>query len=151
LTRTRLDTRLPPIVSTDKSYTIIILITTSYTQRQLFVFFFFMIPRPPSSTLFPYTTLFRSLWACRAPAPRRSRPIASYRPRTVPRGSKVRCHRDPFRNDRFSLLFRWPEQPRAPHRPPTRRLVPGILRRDSEYKNPPKPGPARHSAPRHPP
>src|SRR5205085_10507875 len=26
-----------------------------------FLFFFFMIRRPPSSTLFPYTTLFRSL------------------------------------------------------------------------------------------
>src|SRR5690348_18393497 len=26
----------------------------------LFHFFFFMIPRPPRSTLFPYTTLFRS-------------------------------------------------------------------------------------------
>src|SRR5687768_14262787 len=25
-------------------------------------FFFLMIPRPPRSTLFPYTTLFRSLW-----------------------------------------------------------------------------------------
>src|SRR5205085_10707287 len=25
-----------------------------------FFFFFFMIPRPPRSTLFPYTTLFRS-------------------------------------------------------------------------------------------
>src|SRR5436853_984285 len=25
------------------------------------VFFFFMIPRPPRSTLFPYTTLFRSI------------------------------------------------------------------------------------------
>src|SRR5947209_1411719 len=25
-------------------------------------FFFFIIPRPPRSTLFPYTTLFRSLW-----------------------------------------------------------------------------------------
>src|SRR5260370_28798996 len=29
---------------------------------QLFVFFFLMIRRPPRSTLFPYTTLFRSLW-----------------------------------------------------------------------------------------
>src|SRR2546430_16050104 len=29
----------------------------------LFVFFFFlMIRRPPRSTLFPYTTLFRSIW-----------------------------------------------------------------------------------------
>src|SRR2546429_2834955 len=28
----------------------------------LFFFFFLMIRRPPRSTLFPYTTLFRSLW-----------------------------------------------------------------------------------------
>src|SRR5438876_4862310 len=28
-----------------------------------FLFFFLMIRRPPRSTLFPYTTLFRSLWA----------------------------------------------------------------------------------------
>src|SRR5258708_11652567 len=28
-----------------------------------------MIRRPPRSTLFPYTTLFRSLWHLRAPAP----------------------------------------------------------------------------------
>src|SRR3989337_3965722 len=27
-----------------------------------FLFFFLMIRRPPRSTLFPYTTLFRSLW-----------------------------------------------------------------------------------------
>src|SRR3712207_9511871 len=27
-------------------------------------FFFLMIRRPPRSTLFPYTTLFRSLWWC---------------------------------------------------------------------------------------
>src|SRR5437773_4670438 len=32
-----------------------------------FIFFFLMIRRPPSSTLFPYTTLFRS--RCGAPAP----------------------------------------------------------------------------------
>src|SRR2546425_8966603 len=31
----------------------------------LFLFFFFlMIRRPPRSTLFPYTTLFRSRWCC---------------------------------------------------------------------------------------
>src|SRR5438477_6174706 len=29
-------------------------------SRQFVYFFFFMIRRPPSSTLFPYTTLFRS-------------------------------------------------------------------------------------------
>src|SRR5439155_25231002 len=32
-----------------------------------FLFFFLLIRRPPRSTLFPYTTLFRSL--CAAPAP----------------------------------------------------------------------------------
>src|SRR5215475_15291090 len=32
-----------------------------------FFFFFLMIRRPPRSTLFPYTTLFRShCWTCRA-------------------------------------------------------------------------------------
>src|SRR5256885_3685578 len=37
-------------------------------MRTRFFFFFLMIRRPPRSTLFPYTTLFRSL----ARAPRRS-------------------------------------------------------------------------------
>src|SRR5690348_17450898 len=31
-----------------------------------FLLFFFIILRPPSSTLFPYTTLFRSSWPSRA-------------------------------------------------------------------------------------
>src|SRR5215208_7802817 len=31
-----------------------------------FVFFFLMIQLPPRSTLFPYTTLFRSRWEARA-------------------------------------------------------------------------------------
>src|SRR5437667_12173116 len=36
------------------------------THLLLFFFFFFflMIRRPPRSTLFPYTTLFRSHWMC---------------------------------------------------------------------------------------
>src|SRR6266513_3309585 len=42
----------------------------------LFFFFFLMIRRPPRSTLFPYTTLFRSrdrsVPPLRAPCPRRS-------------------------------------------------------------------------------
>src|SRR5258707_9124031 len=42
----------------------------------LFIFFFLMIRRPPRSTLFPYTTLFRSLnrlpaWVLRAASSRR--------------------------------------------------------------------------------
>src|SRR5579862_6598609 len=32
------------------------------------LFFFLMIPRPPISTLFPYTTLFRSDWILPLPA-----------------------------------------------------------------------------------
>src|SRR5438094_2544311 len=40
------------------------------------VFFFLMIRRPPRSTLFPYTTLFRSEGA-QAPLPRRRRRRAS--------------------------------------------------------------------------
>src|SRR5206468_10784384 len=32
-----------------------------FVSCTLFVFFFLMVPRPPISTLFPYTTLFRSL------------------------------------------------------------------------------------------
>src|SRR2546428_14173302 len=50
----------------------------------LFLFFFLMIRRPPRSTLFPYTTLFRSHGADRADAPsatgtRRPRPGAHVR------------------------------------------------------------------------
>src|SRR5205085_8532408 len=32
----------------------------SYTVARIYVFFFLMLRRPPRSTLFPYTTLFRS-------------------------------------------------------------------------------------------
>src|SRR5437764_10973484 len=36
----------------------------SLVSFTLLFFFFLMIRRPPRSTLFPYTTLFRSLFAC---------------------------------------------------------------------------------------
>src|SRR6478609_9955344 len=39
----------------------------------IYFFFFLMIRRPPRSTLFPYTTLFRSR-RCRRSAPRNGRP-----------------------------------------------------------------------------
>src|SRR5438445_10849693 len=40
-------------------------ITSTSTQYHLvLVFFFLMIRRPPRSTLFPYTTLFRSVTMC---------------------------------------------------------------------------------------
>src|SRR5439155_810982 len=43
--------------------------STSFVLSSLFshsfiFFFFLMIRRPPGSTLFPYTTLFRSFWSC---------------------------------------------------------------------------------------
>src|ERR1039457_7522609 len=44
--------------------------------RPLSFFFFLMIRRPPRSTLFPYTTLFRS----RKTAPRRNRYRPPFRP-----------------------------------------------------------------------
>src|SRR5437764_11823731 len=47
--------------------------------------FFMMLPRPPSSTLFPYTTLFRSARGRRPRGPAASRP-AGGRPWPGPRG-----------------------------------------------------------------
>src|SRR6266487_4479073 len=59
-----------------------------------FFFFFLMIRRPPRSTLFPYTTLFRSASAGRragrgwiGPRPRRSSP-ATRRARARPRSEE---------------------------------------------------------------
>src|SRR6266581_8011180 len=57
-----------------------------------FCFFFLMIRRPPRSTLFPYTTLFRSggratsartcatAWSCRPPSDRKSTRLNSSHP-----------------------------------------------------------------------
>src|SRR5476649_3058682 len=58
----------------------------------LFFFFFLMIRRPPRSTLFPYTTLFRSRWA-RAirPGPR---PAAPKPPRSEEHTSELQSHSD---------------------------------------------------------
>src|SRR5438445_6015147 len=53
----------------------------------LFRFFFLMIRRPPRSTLFPYTTLFRS--RPHHPAPRTARRGAGRRP-NAPRGLRAR-------------------------------------------------------------
>src|SRR2546422_9599081 len=41
------------------------------TQLDFFIFFFLMIRRPPRSTLFPYTTLFRSGKATKRTVPSR--------------------------------------------------------------------------------
>src|SRR5438132_6593369 len=49
-----------------------------------FLFFFLLIPRPPRSPLFPYTTLFRSCESPRSPRCRRRRGSPT---RDCPRGS----------------------------------------------------------------
>src|SRR5207244_10819010 len=48
-------TRLP---SSSLSLSLLLLVSRLYVPT-FFFFFFLMIPRPPRSTLFPYTTLFR--------------------------------------------------------------------------------------------
>src|SRR6266567_5210050 len=61
-----------------------------------FVFFFLMIRRPPRSTLFPYTTLFRSLARIRArtpPARGRPRTSRSRQPLGCARGVRVAARR----------------------------------------------------------
>src|SRR5256885_16721087 len=58
-----------------------------------FFFFFLMIRRPPRSTLFPYTTLFRSAWRFSPPWPTRRRPpIARLRPGTGPHSHRSEEH-----------------------------------------------------------
>src|SRR6266446_9133934 len=53
----------------------------SFFLRIIFFFFFLMIRRPPRSTLFPYTTLFRS-------------PARSFRSRRSRRSGSGRCRAD---------------------------------------------------------
>src|SRR4030095_17241278 len=62
----------------------------------LFVCFFLMIRRPPRSTLFPYTTLFRSLAVtCSVgPSSTRSRPGARCRSRSEEHTSELQSHSD---------------------------------------------------------
>src|SRR2546430_15506585 len=55
---------------------------SSSSQHFFFFFFFLMIRRPPRSTLFPYTTLFRSL---------NSRPEAGVRSRRPAFTSKIQA------------------------------------------------------------
>src|SRR5258706_16145763 len=51
-------------------------------------FFFLMIRRPPRSTLFPYTTLFRSLPLRRARSRRRRQPQQPQAPGPAPRRAR---------------------------------------------------------------
>src|SRR3989454_4144387 len=56
------------------------------TQTSIYEFFFLMIRRPPRSTLFPYTTLFRS------DAPVRDQPLEGQPTHLAPYGIEARHH-----------------------------------------------------------
>src|SRR5690349_25126411 len=64
--------------------------SANYIINLLNVFFFLMIPRPPRSTLFPYTTLFRS--GSDALRPAHDRPAGPRRDRSL--GEISRHRRD---------------------------------------------------------
>src|SRR5205085_11966082 len=53
-----------PFSFTSRLYYYSFLIYT-FSDFVLFFFFFLLLRRPPRSTLFPYTTLFRSAWSAR--------------------------------------------------------------------------------------
>src|SRR5204862_7969459 len=55
-----------------------------------FLFFFLMLPRPPRSTLFPYTTLFRSDCPCIVPDRPLFGTIKSCQPSSLDRSEKDR-------------------------------------------------------------
>src|SRR5439155_22680084 len=66
--------------------------TVVYSKYLPHFFFFLMIRQPPRSTLFPYTTLFRSLDTCRTAASHRRSPTCSAaRRRRCSLGSLPRC------------------------------------------------------------
>src|SRR4051795_13775877 len=65
----------------------------SYASLYCAVFFFLMIRRPPRSTLFPYTTLFRSPAPGTCPAPCRTRPGGARSPaRSEEHTSELQSH-----------------------------------------------------------
>src|SRR5207302_10454846 len=74
-----------------------LLFLSLYSHLVLLSFFFLMLRRPPRSTLFPYTTLFRSLSAWR-----RQLEMRMSSSRSAIRGSA--CHRTSWRrsSNRFS-------------------------------------------------
>src|SRR5476649_2994861 len=67
-----------------------------YSSLYLFscCFFFLMIRRPPRSTLFPYTTLFRSVWATAYPGPAPPRLPPAKPSRSEEHTSELQSHSD---------------------------------------------------------
>src|SRR3712207_7387252 len=66
----------------------------------IFFFFFLMIRRPPRSTLFPYTTLFRSLLPAQVAARPRGHRVRGGRHRAGPGRGGVRDERERRQPDR---------------------------------------------------
>src|SRR2546426_11753205 len=69
----------------------------SFLVYSFFFFFFLMIRRPPRSTLFPYTTLFRSLPGDRAAGPRVARRPSPFCYRPVAAHTTAPARRAPLR------------------------------------------------------
>src|SRR5260370_18702632 len=70
---------------------------TALLSILIYFFFFLMIRRPPRSTLFPYTTLFRSrLQSCPPPRPWRAgrcvQDRGTYHPRSEEHTSELQSH-----------------------------------------------------------
>src|SRR2546425_2584133 len=59
---------------------LVVLCMVVFAECNIYCFFFLMIRRPPRSTLFPYTTLFRSFKSVDLPAP-----FSPHRPMISPR------------------------------------------------------------------
>src|SRR2546422_9010368 len=73
-----------PSILADHSHRSSLFLSSCALSTYIFSFFFLMIRRPPRSTLFPYTTLFRS--APVGPGSDRTRPGRSHRSPPVPIG-----------------------------------------------------------------
>src|SRR5207249_10396780 len=73
-------------------------------QRSLYTFFFLMIRRPPRSTLFPYTTLFRSCSASATSHP--ARIIATTRVQPAPHSPHRSEEHTSELQSRFDLVCR---------------------------------------------
>src|SRR5476649_3008323 len=71
------------------------MLSSPYASPFFFSFFFLMIRRPPRSTLFPYTTLFRSRLEATniRPALSKLRPLTSL-PRSEEHTSELQSHSD---------------------------------------------------------
>src|SRR6266540_6388799 len=115
-----------------------------------FFFFFLMIRRPPRSTLFPYTTLFRS-----RPRAAPARPVAGPLARPRP-GAHLLAQGPPRgRRGRQAGRLRLPARRRLPHRLPRGRRrqqgrLPGAAHQGPQRPAGAAPRPAGRGARRHP-